>query len=448
MASLVGFSYPPGVDEEDTGIMVKRSGMDAFASTLSNIPLNSQHPDLEMGDSADAYRVGEVTGSSVDPETGAIITRASLDNTLDGWRTFREISEGAKRQLSTQKAMWMDDKTCKVSDHVALEVSCVDQGDNEHGAGFATSITRAEYPDRPDFHRHHNDILRLMNTSSTKDGFFNIAAESDLSDTKDTFFDTAVQPETLDTMTDLSDKPTEQPASTVTPPAETPAPTAGAGASSQSAQDLKNRQVIQERIAKEVKGRITEDTKVTLAQLEELTKKYEASEKDRLDLQNAMRTLTKRASEETAAAMESTKKDIAPWLATLIEAAGEKERAGIKAFTDKVYTPDKESGMFSDMQQSGNMLLAAAAARHSNAMSQVDAAVKEAASYAQTHATETRREDVARSLTPQRHHPYERPGKQSANAPRSDPTQPLGAGLAVETMFPNVSIQETFFSSS
>lgn len=139
MATLEGYAYPPGREDDDDSIYVKARDMERFSQTYIGKPLNRQsHP--KPGEPSDKNQVGEVVRTRVDPETGALIATTQLHNSLDGWRTFHDVEEGRLRQFSTGKVFETDLQTLDVSNHEAMELSAVHQGDNEKGVGFATSI--------------------------------------------------------------------------------------------------------------------------------------------------------------------------------------------------------------------------------------------------------------------------------------------------------------------
>lgn len=159
MPYIEGYSYPPGRGDDDDSIYVKSRDMDRFARTALGKPLNRKsHP--EPGKPSSQFQVGTVVGTRIDPKTGAMVVRAKLDNSFEGWCTFHDIQEGRLRQFSAGKEFDMDIDTADVYNHEITEVSAVEQGDNELGVGFATDIFPPRLPE--DFERNQQKVLRLL----------------------------------------------------------------------------------------------------------------------------------------------------------------------------------------------------------------------------------------------------------------------------------------------
>ena len=413
-ASVVGYSYPPGQEEDAVTIMVKRSGMGDFARTGVGVPLSSQHPDILHGDAADRYRVGEVKQSEVDPETGAVLSTAEFDNTLDGWREFREVSEGKKRQFSTQKSIFRAEGTMDLSDHRALEVACVEQGDNEDGVGFATSILEARLPTHPTWVAHHRDILQHMSTSIDHSNLFETEA-------------------TFEEMTEH-----QQPPATTPAPAATPEAVPAAAAPTPSTDETKLKQAMEQRIKEEMENRLAEGNKPTQEERALLVKKYQESEAERTKLEEQIRELNKRENTQSAQSMAKFRKDMAPWFATLTAGAQEDRKKQLVDFEAKMFTADKKTGGFNPTQTAGAYILAAAASGTANAMSKAEVAYKVAAEKTKEAEDYKLRLGVETSLHPTsssaRYNPYDRRPTESASAaPAGAPRAP---SAHQDTLFP------------
>lgn len=422
MAEVLAFAYPPGREDDGPGIMVHKRDMERYSQTFKGVPLNSEHPAMHEGQPADKYRVGEVVESMVDPKTGAIVNRARLDDTLDGWSEYHDIASGYKRQFSTQKGFHIDPDTWKAYGHQAHEVSSVHQGDNEHGANFATSILDVRLPGGEQFCKRRDDILRSMNTSQLPDD----ALSSAMGDHQQ-------QPET--TQQQAPDRPLSR---------ESP-----------SAADAEA--AVEARMQREFEKREQRSNKELHEELSLLKKKYEEVTGSASQMQEVIKELSGKIDSNRRAAAKQTQEVLSSWLASKMEQMDPQKKDALKKWENRLFEPNKDTGMISDMQHHTQAVFASAMQDLKFSHSQMDAAVRKLAEREERIKSLERRLGIQDSVRAgSRAHPY---AKASASRPQQQQQQQVneskpqnnwdgeGRPLAMQPILPFAprSKTETFF---
>ena len=366
---LIGFSYPPGTDNDVKSVYVKKKNMEDYVRTGVGVPFNALHP-CQNG----SFRAGVIESTGLDPETGAMIVKARFDNTMDGWKAYENVVSGKLKQLSVGNNFKLDVNTVDSHDHTIDEISAVEKGDNEEGVDFATDIIAVTKPDDElikirDFILDYSEDISnssINNSSNVGEWDWNTSVDNRNKQVKATL-------STMENQISANNNQQQQQQQSVpNPKMDNSQQNIGADTGNTTIDNVNNQQnklsqdemfELEQKIRSQIKTETTRATEPTRKRVEELEKTIAQQNKELVETRKRLR-------EEETQKYDENRKRMATVMAKLFTKDSDKKM--YQSFEDSLFTPNKNTNLLTDTQKSTITVASVATSALANSMSQLE----------------------------------------------------------------------------